>query len=203
MLSAISPEMANGIASSRLVGLGAILKHRSQGSPFGVAVLVEGLIEAIGERGLLDAFGSEDNLRRYGKVGRDAHGRLRLGEIEFGRMIREHLARRLEAHSIKLPLSLVDKDLGYELRCADPIPLDAEYTRDLGHWAVKLLPREAAGYFGAIISFIGGRMRPLRQDPAGAERLRGAGTPSGTGGGGEEPRAVSTGIRLSGLDIGH
>jgi 6-phosphofructokinase 1 len=43
--------------------LGAILKRRSQGSPFGVAVLAEGLIEAIGEQGLLQAFGSEDNLR--------------------------------------------------------------------------------------------------------------------------------------------
>jgi 6-phosphofructokinase 1 len=144
--------------------LGAILKRRSQGSPFGLAVLAEGLIEAIGERGLLEAFGSEDNLRRYGKVERDAHGHLRLGEIEFGRMIRDHLAKRLAAHDIKLPLALVDKDLGYELRCADPIPFDAEYTRDLGYGAVKFLRSEAAGRFGAIISFVGGRMRPLPFD---------------------------------------
>jgi 6-phosphofructokinase 1 len=141
--------------------LGAILKRRSQDSPFGLAVLAEGLIEAIGERGLLEAFGSEENLRRYGKVERDAHGHLRLGEIEFGRMIRDHLATRLAAHDIKLPLTLVDKDLGYELRSADPIPFDAEYTRDLGYGAVKFLRSGAAGHFGAIISFIGGRMRPL------------------------------------------
>ncbi len=144
--------------------LGAILKRRSQGSPFGVAVLAEGLLEAIGERGLLEACGSESNLRRYGKVERDAHGHLRLGEIEFGRMIREHLAARLEAHGIKLPLTLVDKDLGYELRCADPIPFDAEYTRDLGYGAVKFLRSGAAARFGAIISFVGGRMRPLPFD---------------------------------------
>jgi 6-phosphofructokinase 1 len=141
--------------------LGAILKRRSQGSPFGVAVLAEGLIEAIGEQGLLEAFGSEDNLSHYGKVERDAHGHLRLGEIEFGRMIRAHLATRLAAHDLKLPLTLVDKDLGYELRCADPIPFDAEYTRDLGYGAVKFLRSEAAGRFGAIISFVGGQMRPL------------------------------------------
>jgi ATP-dependent phosphofructokinase / diphosphate-dependent phosphofructokinase len=144
--------------------LGAILKRRSQGSAYGLAVLAEGLIEAIGERGLLEAFGSEDNLRRYGKVERDAHGHLRLGEIEFGRMVRDHLARRLEAHGMKLPLTLVDKDLGYELRCADPIPFDAEYTRDLGYGAVKFLRSEAAGRFGAVISFVGGRMRPLPFD---------------------------------------
>jgi ATP-dependent phosphofructokinase / diphosphate-dependent phosphofructokinase len=141
--------------------LGAILKRRSQGSPFGLAVLAEGLIEAIGERGLLEAFGSEDKLRRYGKVERDAHGHLRLGEIEFGRMIRDHLATRLEAHGLKIPLTLVDMDLGYELRCADPIPFDAEYTRDLGYGAVKFLRSEAAARIGAIISFVGGRMRPL------------------------------------------
>jgi 6-phosphofructokinase 1 len=141
--------------------LGAILKRRSQGASYGLAVLAEGLIEAIGEKGLLEAFGSEDNLRRYGKVARDAHGHLRLGEIEFGRMIHDHLATRLAAHDIQLPLALVDKDLGYELRCADPIPFDAEYTRDLGYGAVKFLRSEAAGRFGAIISFIGGRMRPL------------------------------------------
>ena len=51
----------------------------------------------------VDAFGAEDNLRHYGKVEWDAHGHLRLGEIEFGRMICEHLARRLEAIAIKLP----------------------------------------------------------------------------------------------------
>jgi 6-phosphofructokinase 1 len=141
--------------------LGAILKRRSQGSPFGLAVLAEGLLEAIGERGLLEAFGTEDNLRRYGKVERDAHGHLRLGEIEFGRMIRDHLGTRLAAHGIQLPLTLVDKGLGYELRCADPIPFDAEYTRDLGYGAVKFLRSQAAGRFGAIISFIGGQMRPL------------------------------------------
>src|SRR5262249_28833945 len=99
-----------------------------RGSPFGVAVLAEGLIEAIGERGLLEAFGSEDALRRYGKVERDAHGHLRLGEIEFGRMVRDHLAKRLAAHGIKLPLTLVDKDLGYELRCADPISASSPHV---------------------------------------------------------------------------
>jgi 6-phosphofructokinase 1 len=59
---------------------------------------------------------------------------------------------------------LIDKDLGYELRSADPIPFDAEYTRDLGYGAVKFLRSEAAGKFGAIISFVSGRMQPLPFD---------------------------------------
>ena len=58
-------------------------------------------------------------------------------------------------------MTLIDKDLGYELRCADPIPFDAEYTRDLGYGAVKFLLSPEAGKFGAIISFVDGKMVPL------------------------------------------
>jgi 6-phosphofructokinase 1 len=141
--------------------LGAILKRRSQGSAYGVAVLAEGLLEALGERGLLAALTAEE-LGRYGKVERDPHGHLRLGEIEFGRIVKDCLGRRLKEQGIDVPLTVIDKDLGYELRSADPIPFDAEYTRDLGYGAVKFLRSEEAGRFGAIISFVGGRMQPLR-----------------------------------------
>jgi 6-phosphofructokinase len=138
--------------------LGSIIKRRSQNSHYGVVVLAEGLIEAIGEKGLLAAM-EEAQLGRYGKVRRDPHGHLRLGEIEFGRMIKDRLTARLE--ELDLPQTLIDKDLGYELRCADPIPFDAEYTRDLGYGAVKFLRSELATQYGAIISFVGGRMEPL------------------------------------------
>ena len=141
--------------------LGAIIKRRSQGAAYGVAVLAEGLIGAIGEDGLLKVLGTE-GLGRYGKVEKDPHGHLRLGEIEFGRMVKDRLAERMR--ELDLSVGLIDKDLGYELRCADPIPFDAEYTRDLGYGAVKFLRSEAAGRFGAIISFVGGRMEPLPFD---------------------------------------
>jgi 6-phosphofructokinase 1 len=138
--------------------LGAIIKRRSQHSHYGVVLLAEGLIEAIGEKGLLAAMDA-GHIGRYGQVNRDPHGHLRLGEIEFGRMVRDHLAARLEEQ--RLQVALIDKDLGYELRSADPIPFDSEYSRDLGYGAVKFLRSEAAGHFGAIISFVGGRMEPL------------------------------------------
>jgi len=139
----------------------AILKRKSQGSHYGVVVLAEGLIELIGEKGLQAAIG-EGQLGRYGKVARDPHGHLRLGEIEFGRMVTDYLGQQLD--EIGLKTTLIDKDLGYELRCADPIPFDAEYTRDLGYGAVKFLRSPAAASFGAIISFVGGRMVPLPFD---------------------------------------
>jgi 6-phosphofructokinase 1 len=139
--------------------LGAIIKRQSHGSPFGVAVLAEGLIESIGEAGLLAALGGAEELRRYGTLSRDAHGHLRLGEIDFGRMVKDHVARRLG--DLDLSATLIDKELGYELRCADPIPFDAEYTRDLGYGAVKFLRTAEAGRYGAIISFVAGRLHPL------------------------------------------
>jgi ATP-dependent phosphofructokinase / diphosphate-dependent phosphofructokinase len=138
--------------------LGSIIKRASRGTQYGVVVLAEGLIEAIGEEGLEEAI-SGGQLGRYGQVARDPHGHLRLGEIEFGRMIRDQMAQRLEP--LRLKTTFIDKDLGYELRCADPIPFDAEYTRDLGYGAVKFLRSAAAPQFGAIISFVEGRMEPL------------------------------------------
>jgi 6-phosphofructokinase 1 len=138
--------------------IGAIIKRRAQGAPFGVAVVAEGMIGALGEEGLLQALGAEQ-LGRYGKVERDPHGHLRLGEIEFGRLIKDQLAARLK--TLNLSTTLIDKDLGYELRCADPIPFDAEYTRDLGYGAVKFLRSEAAARFGGIVTFLDGRMQPL------------------------------------------
>jgi 6-phosphofructokinase 1 len=139
--------------------LGAIIKRASQNSHYGVVVLAEGLIGAIGEKALLAAMEAGGQIGRYGKVTRDPHGHLRLGEIEFGRMIKDYLAERIQQLGLKT--SLIDKDLGYELRCADPIPFDAEYTRDLGYGAVKFLRSEAASHFGAIISYVEGRMNPL------------------------------------------
>ncbi len=138
--------------------IGSIIKRRAEGSLYGVVILAEGLIEAMGEQGLLSAL-QEGQLRRYGNVKHDEHGHLHLGEIEFGRLMRDLVSERLEKLGVKA--TLVDKDLGYELRCADPIPFDAEYTRDLGYGAVKFLRSPEAGRFGAIVSFEDGKMVPL------------------------------------------
>jgi len=141
--------------------IGSIIKRRANGSQYGIVVLAEGLIEAMGEQGLVKAL-PDGHLERFGKVARDEHGHLRLGEIEFGRLIKELLTARLDKLGIKM--AFIDKDLGYELRCADPIPFDAEYTRDLGYAAVKFLLSPEAEKYGAIISFVDGKMIPLPFD---------------------------------------
>jgi 6-phosphofructokinase len=140
--------------------VGSVVKRLAMGKGYGLAVLAEGLIESIGEKGLLEALG--DDLGKFGNVERDPHGHLRLGEIEFGRMIRYRVTESLNKLGVKL--TMVDKDLGYELRCADPIPFDAEYTRNLGYGAVKFLMSPAAAEYGAIISYEGGSLKPLKFD---------------------------------------
>jgi ATP-dependent phosphofructokinase / diphosphate-dependent phosphofructokinase len=138
--------------------IGSIIKRKAEGSQYGLVVLAEGLIESLGEKGLIAALPG-GQLERFGKVIRDDHGHLRLGEIEFGRLMKELLSTRLEKLGIKM--TFIDKDLGYELRCADPIPFDAEYTRDLGYAAVKFLLSPESDKYGAIISFVDGKMNPL------------------------------------------
>ena len=137
--------------------VGAIIKRRSKGQDYGVAVLAEGLVEALGEEALV-AMG-EAQLARYGKIERDPHGHLRMAEVDFGRMIKDQVAQRLKALGISM--TLTEKEIGYELRCADPVPFDAEYTRDLGYSAVKFLLSPESAQFGAIISLVDGKMKPL------------------------------------------
>ncbi|MBI3977109.1 MAG: 6-phosphofructokinase, partial [Chloroflexi bacterium] len=48
--------------------------------------------------------------------------------------------------------------IGYELRCADPIPFDMEYTRDLGYCAAKFL---LEGGSNAMITMVNGHFEPI------------------------------------------
>ncbi len=136
---------------------GSIIKRTSQGRRYGVAILAEGLIEAMDEHHLIKVI--EDGKGAYGNLVRDPFGNLRMGEIEFGRMVRTTLNDRLMSFGLKT--TMIDKDLGYELRCADPVPFDCEYTRDLGYGAVKFLLSNQSAKFGAVISFVQGSMNPL------------------------------------------
>jgi ATP-dependent phosphofructokinase / diphosphate-dependent phosphofructokinase len=149
------PVTVDGICD---IIIGSIIKRKAEGSNYGSVVLAEGLIEGIGEKGLLAAL-PEGQLQQFGKIIRDDHGHMSLGEIEFGRLMKELLTQRLAKLGLKT--GFIAKDLGYELRCADPIPFDAEYTRDLGYAAVKFLMSPEAAKYGAIISFVDGKMNPL------------------------------------------
>jgi ATP-dependent phosphofructokinase / diphosphate-dependent phosphofructokinase len=146
----IIPEEFSGaqIRLSHVVDIlvGAIVKRLSYARTDGVAVLAEGLLERFDPQDL-DALDS---------VERDAHGHIRLAEIDFGEIIKRQVQTRVREFGIKI--TIADKEIGYELRCADPIPFDMEYTRDLGFCAAQFV---LDGGNAAMVSIQEGHFVPL------------------------------------------
>ena len=126
--------------------VGAIIKRMSYGRTDGVAVLAEGLVEHLDPKEMESLINIE----------RDAHDNIRLAEINFGEILKYHVQERLKEYGLKS--TIVAKNIGYELRCADPIPFDMEYTRDLGFAASQFMIN---GGSGAMVSIQGGHFVPL------------------------------------------
>ena len=127
----------------------SIAKRIAQGRPDGVAVLAEGLVERM----------PESDLAQLAGVERDEHGHVRIAEIAIGDILKDRVQKRLAKFGIKT--TIVAKNIGYELRCADPIPFDMAYARDLGYCAAMFL---CEGGTGAMISMIASVFRPLPFD---------------------------------------
>ena len=121
--------------------VGAIIKRLSYGRRDGVAVIAEGVVLSI----------DPADLDKIDGVERDSHGHIRIAEVNIGEILKDQVTRRLKQFGIKT--TLVAKNIGYELRCADPIPFDMEYTRDLGYCAAKYL---LSGGNAVMISMQGG-----------------------------------------------
>jgi 6-phosphofructokinase 1 len=141
---------------------GAIVKRLTMGRADGVAVLAEGLAE------LLDGH----ELAAMEGVSRDPHGHLRLAEVNIGEVLKRAVGQQLASFGVDC--TIVEKNIGYELRCADPIPYDMEYTRDLGYCAAQFL---LEGGNAAMVSIQNGRFTPIpferMVDPAtGRTRVR-------------------------------
>ena len=147
---AVIPEEfgLNNVGLSKVVDtiVGSIVKRRASGHDHGVAVIAEGIAE----------FMSADELQAIEGVGRDPYGHVRLSDVPIGVVLRDAVRKRLD--EIGIDLTVVNKDIGYELRCAKPIPFDAEYTRTLGYGAVRYL---LGGGSGALIALAGGRVTPV------------------------------------------
>ncbi len=125
---------------------GSIIKRRAMGRNFGVVLLSEALVE----------FLAPDEIAELQNVDRDAQGNIRVTEIDLGRRVKSEVQSRLEKRGIKV--TLVEKTIGYELRCAPPIPMDAEMARDLGFGAVNYLLK---GGSGAMVTVQGGELLPI------------------------------------------
>ncbi len=126
--------------------VGAIIKRMSYGRSDGVAILAEGLVEHLGAV----------DLEYLVDVERDAHDNIRIAEINFGEILKAKVIERLKEFNLKA--TIVAKNIGYELRCADPIPYDMEYTRDLGFSAAQFILN---GGSGAMVSIQNGHFVPM------------------------------------------
>lgn len=141
---------------------GAIVKRRASGRKYGVAILAEGLIEKLDPKEIADLQDIE----------RDEHGNIRFAEVDLGRKVKAEVQGRLSQRGIRV--TITSKNIGYELRCAPPIPFDAAYCRDLGYSAIRFL---LSGGSGAMVSVQEGRLVPMSfesiQDPStGKTRIR-------------------------------
>ena len=133
----------------------AIVKRKADGHDWGLVVLAEGLLDR------MDAA----DLASFVTLEMDEHGNPRLSEIDLGRVVRDVLNKRFKARSFDV--GWITKIIGYELRCADPIAFDVQYTRTLGFGAVDFL---ATGSGNALVSLDGGKLAPIPleklRDPA-------------------------------------
>jgi ATP-dependent phosphofructokinase / diphosphate-dependent phosphofructokinase len=143
------------IKLSHLVDLvdATILKRISHGRPFGVVILSEGIALRLEE---------EDLRKAMPDVERDEHGHIRLGELNLDGVLADLVKERFAERGKKL--TITPKNIGYELRCAPPIPFDIEYTRDLGYGAIdylRSLYRQQGDEAGAMITIQEEQMVPL------------------------------------------
>jgi 6-phosphofructokinase 1 len=141
------------IRLSRLVDIleTSMLKRIAHRRPFGVAVLAEG----IGLR-----LPQDELAKAMPEVELDEHGHVRLAELELDRLLAKLVKDRFRERGQSITVE--GKNVGYELRCAPPIPFDIEYTRDLGYGAVDYLKRiRNSGEPGGMITFQEGHMVPL------------------------------------------
>ena len=126
--------------------VGAVIKRLALGQRHGVAVIAEGVVEGI----------DPADLAQIEEAERDAHGNLRIAEVDIGEILKRGVQERLRQFGVRM--TIVAKDIGYELRCADPVPYDVEYARDLGYCAAKYL---LSGGAAVMVSLQGGHFVPI------------------------------------------
>jgi 6-phosphofructokinase 1 len=81
---------------------------------------------------------------------------VRLSELELGRVLKDRVTASLRNRNVEV--TIVAKELGYELRCAPPGAHDIQYCRSLGYWATRFL---LEGGSNAMVTIQAGRLVPV------------------------------------------
>jgi 6-phosphofructokinase 1 len=133
---------------------GAILKRTALWNRSdGVAVIAEGLLERVSVEELSTVEGV--------RIARDSYGHLRLAELDLAYILKTIVEHRFAARGT--PMSIVHKNIGYEVRSASPVAFDCEYVRALGYGAVEFLldETEATKLSGALVCLVDGKLHYL------------------------------------------
>lgn len=111
----------------------AIHKRAANGREYGVVVLCEGLVDLMDEKEMHDMFGDADT-----------------GHQDFGRTVSVELTNRLK--QCGQSTTLVARNLGNELRAANPNATDTDLARDLGYGATRFLLEGGTGCMVTLLS---------------------------------------------------
>jgi ATP-dependent phosphofructokinase / diphosphate-dependent phosphofructokinase len=134
---------------------GAILKRKALWNRSdGVAVIAEGLLERVPAQELSAIEGV--------RIAHDSYGHLRLADLDLAYILKTVVEHRFVGRD--MPMSIVHKDIGYEVRSAQPIAFDCEYVRALGYGAVEFLlgqRRESEKLCGALVCLVDGKLQYL------------------------------------------
>ncbi|MGB3996409.1 MAG: diphosphate--fructose-6-phosphate 1-phosphotransferase [Acetomicrobium sp.] len=125
---------------------GAIIKRLALEKDHGLIVAAEGLISKV----------SSQELAAIDCIEKDDFGHVRYAEINFSDVLKKQL--NCELKKMGISISVQNKEIGYEVRCAPPNPFDVEYTRNLGYGAFKFL---AEGGSNAVIAIQNNELNPI------------------------------------------
>ncbi len=154
-LAVIPEQFASGQTDLDLVLSiieGSMFKAAALGRDYGVAVVAEGVGEFLAQ---------ELQSRPYVDITHDKSGNLRLAEVPLALILKKELQARNKVRNRKG--TIVDITIGYELRCAPPVPFDAEYVQHLGWGAVQYVLGLGRNHKpgGALISLRAGSIEPI------------------------------------------
>ena len=127
--STLIPEEFTGFAPTpediSTIIFSTIRKRVAMKKNYGVIILAEGILDCL----------DTERSAALRQCVRDDMGRIRYSQIELGDVLLPPLKEMLKES--KLDVHLITKNIGYELRCCDPVSFDVEYTKFLGYGAVQ------------------------------------------------------------------
>lgn len=134
----IIPEMFNktriNVDKIIKLTLSAIIKRKILGIPYGTVVVAEGVFHD------LDA----EDLKATGvHMSYDEHGHPELGKISKAVLFNDILEKELNKYSLKVKTRPIE--IGYDVRCQDPIAYDLTYCSELAMGAYELFAKGETG----------------------------------------------------------